>query len=465
DSTTALHRDVLNPTQQLVEGGAGDGTGEGGSPARKQHRESPPPPPSPRPPNQRQGQQRGSKTAAGKSAGVPAPVHRLGRGTSGLLLCARTPLARRALTELMTGKTAAAAAAAESGKTVRPLPPPSLPPQQQLSGIPLSSETTTLPPPPPPPPLRKIYRALVRGIVLEDQGRVDVPIGPISHPGVDGGLFAATPTGKPAASLWRVLERRWGPALTTSTATATAAAAGALPSLEGCYPRAVAAAAAGAGAEGLAAAAAAAAALTPTAVTCLVGSQGSSQPSSPQPPLQQQQPAGLCSSQEAKTEAEEGGDCWGQTLMQVEILTGRPHQIRIHMAAMGHPLLGDPLYGIGGRPRVGLDSAALANAVEETALTDPRDGGFGRPGDCGYHLHSLELQFPHPTTGQLLLLRAPPPPLLMTSGERQQQEEQHRLNEGDGDEGNGGDGFGGEESEGLRGPVSTVAVPSSWRAG
>lgn len=39
-------------------------------------------------------------------------------------------------------------------------------------------------------------------------------------------------------------------------------------------------------------------------------------------------------------------------LWQVEIFTGRPHQIRIHMAAMGHPLVGDPLYGVGGVPKV-----------------------------------------------------------------------------------------------------------------
>lgn len=40
--------------------------------------------------------------------------------------------------------------------------------------------------------------------------------------------------------------------------------------------------------------------------------------------------------------------------IQVTILTGRPHQIRIHMAALGHPLVGDPLYGPGGVPKVGL---------------------------------------------------------------------------------------------------------------
>ncbi len=38
------------------------------------------------------------------------------------------------------------------------------------------------------------------------------------------------------------------------------------------------------------------------------------------------------------------------TLFEVELVTGRPHQIRIHLASIDHPLIGDPLYGRGGVP-------------------------------------------------------------------------------------------------------------------
>lgn len=51
--------------------------------------------------------------------------------------------------------------------------------------------------------------------------------------------------------------------------------------------------------------------------------------------------------------------------LQVTILTGRPHQIRIHMAALGHPLVDDPLYGPGGVPKVG---EASASGLEGTGL-------------------------------------------------------------------------------------------------
>ena len=76
-------------------------------------------------------------------------------------------------------------------------------------------------------------------------------------------------------------------------------------------------------------------------------------------------------------------------LVAVVIASGRPHQIRIHAAALGAPLLGDPLYLPGG-------------GVRPTVL----------PGQGGYRLHAHRLWLPLPG-GQVLALEAPlPPPLL-----------------------------------------------------
>lgn len=83
-------------------------------------------------------------------------------------------------------------------------------------------------------------------------------------------------------------------------------------------------------------------------------------------------------------------------LCDVRIATGRPHQIRIHLAAAGHPLAGDPLYGPGGLPAP--DSRAL-------------------PGDPGYLLHAAELRFRHPGTGREVILGCEPPLLLRCMNE------------------------------------------------
>ncbi len=82
-------------------------------------------------------------------------------------------------------------------------------------------------------------------------------------------------------------------------------------------------------------------------------------------------------------------------LCDVRIATGRPHQIRIHLAAAGHPLVGDPLYGIGGIP-----------------LQDQR----AVPGDPGYHLHAAELSFIHPATGEGIVIECEPPAMLQMQG-------------------------------------------------
>ena len=78
-------------------------------------------------------------------------------------------------------------------------------------------------------------------------------------------------------------------------------------------------------------------------------------------------------------------------LVDVRIETGRPHQIRIHLAAVGHPLLGDPLYGPGGVRG---------------------EGSTARPGDVGYHLHAWRLGLAHPRTRARIAIEAPLPDAL-----------------------------------------------------
>ncbi|WIA13457.1 hypothetical protein OEZ85_007037 [Tetradesmus obliquus] len=122
-----------------------------------------------------------------------------------------------------------------------------------------------------PVPVHRLGRG-TSGTVQPNEGEVDVAIGPVSYPGLSSGLFAASTTGKPARSLFRVLHRHAG-----------------------------------------------------------------------------------------------------STLVEVTILTGRPHQIRIHMAALGHPLLGDPLYGVGGTP--------LDTVVSGSRLGAYGDAGSAMPGE------------------------------------------------------------------------------------
>ena len=73
------------------------------------------------------------------------------------------------------------------------------------------------------------------------------------------------------------------------------------------------------------------------------------------------------------------------TMFEVSLGSGRPHQIRIHLASIGHPLVGDPLYGFTGQPLETLP---------------------GLPGDGGYFLHAQFLRFQHPLTGHQINLEA-----------------------------------------------------------
>jgi 23S rRNA pseudouridine1911/1915/1917 synthase len=168
------------------------------------------------------------------------PVHRLGRATTGIVLFAKT-----------------AQAAAQLG-----------------------ADWNT-------PRIQKIYRALAQGAVQNDAQHdaceICTPIGLVPHPRI-GLVWAASPSGKPAKSLAKVISR------TASTTT-----------------------------------------------------------------------------------------------FEVSLSSGRPHQIRIHLASIGHPLVGDPLYGLGGQPLENLP---------------------GLPGDGGYFLHAQFLNFRHPITGEQINLEA-----------------------------------------------------------
>ena len=81
------------------------------------------------------------------------------------------------------------------------------------------------------------------------------------------------------------------------------------------------------------------------------------------------------------------------SLLRLELETGRTHQIRVHMAHINHPLLGDPVYGGRSRVPAGIDDA-LREAIE----------GFDRQA-----LHAERLAFMHPSSREAVAFEAPLP--------------------------------------------------------
>lgn len=83
------------------------------------------------------------------------------------------------------------------------------------------------------------------------------------------------------------------------------------------------------------------------------------------------------------------------SLVICRLETGRTHQIRVHMAHLGHPLLGDAVYGAGFKTKASLLSPTAREAVE----------GFHRQA-----LHAAELGFSHPVTREDVFFESPLPP-------------------------------------------------------
>ncbi len=82
-----------------------------------------------------------------------------------------------------------------------------------------------------------------------------------------------------------------------------------------------------------------------------------------------------------------------RTLLRIRLHEGRRHQIRAHLASIGHPVIGDPIYG--------------GRAGESVVGRSEAEAGLANPPRLALHAHRVTL--PHPETGRPLALESPMP--------------------------------------------------------
>jgi 23S rRNA pseudouridine1911/1915/1917 synthase len=106
---------------------------------------------------------------------------------------------------------------------------------------------------------------------------------------------------------------------------------------------------------------------------------------------------------EARTDWRMLAEVDGTTLVEVQLHTGRTHQIRVHFSAIGHPVVGDTLYGASQQISMDAEITHGASKKRETLTMPPLERNF---------LHAARLGFTQPRTAAWIEVRAPLPPEL-----------------------------------------------------
>jgi 23S rRNA pseudouridine1911/1915/1917 synthase len=106
---------------------------------------------------------------------------------------------------------------------------------------------------------------------------------------------------------------------------------------------------------------------------------------------------------EARTDWRTLAEVDGTTLVEVQLHTGRTHQIRVHFSAIAHPVVGDTLYGAASEIRVSARTERHASSERERVTMPALGRNF---------LHAARLGFSQPRTGAWVGVRAPLPEAL-----------------------------------------------------